>query len=117
MTAGMKPNFQERTASRQSVECPVIYTDGSFCVTGVVQNFTAVGISVRGTLAVKAGMKLVIFLLAPAGPATLLIRKGTVRWTNGMNFGIDLAEVSSTSQLELRRLAAIHLRSLWAGLN
>jgi hypothetical protein len=117
MTTGTKPNFHERTASRQSSECPVIYTDGFFCASGVVQNFTAVGIRVRGTQPVKAAMKLIVFFLAPDDTGTLLIRKGVVRWIDGSNFGIDLSEVSPESQTELRRLAGIHLRSLWAGRN
>ena len=117
MTTGMKPEFHERTASRQSIECPVIYTDGFFCAAGVVQNFTAVGIRVRGTQPVKIETKLIVFFLAPDDTATLLIRKGTVRWIDGSSFGIDLLEVSPASQAELRRLAGIHLRSLWASRN
>jgi len=117
MTTGMKPDFHERTASRQSIECPVIYTDGLFCAAGVIQNFTAVGIRVRGTRQVKAAMKLIVFFLAPDNTATLLIRKGTVRWIDGSSFGIDLSEVSPASQAELKRLAGIHLRSLWADQN
>jgi hypothetical protein len=117
MTTGTKPNFQERMASRQSIECPVIYTDGFFCASGLVQNFTTVGIRVRGTQPVKPTMRLIVFFLAPDETGTLLIRKGIVRWIDGSNFGIDLSEVSPESQTELRRLAGIHLRSLWAGQN
>lgn len=117
MTAGMKPNFHERVACRQCIECPVFYTDGVFCAAGVVQNFTAVGICVRGTRPVKLDMKLIVFFLAPEDTTTLVIRKGTVRWISGSSFGIDLSEVSPASQAELRRLAGIHLRSLWASFN
>jgi hypothetical protein len=117
MTTGMKPNFHERMASRQSIECPVVYTDGLFCAAGVVQNFTAVGIRVRGTRPVTIDTRLILFFLAPDNTATLLIRKGTVRWIEGSSFGIDLSEVSPASQAELRRLAGIHLRSLWADQN
>jgi hypothetical protein len=117
MTADMKPNFRERMASRQSVECPMVYTDGVFCATGVMKNFTTLGIRVRGTRPVQGDMKLIVFFFLPGGAATLQIRKGTVRWIDGTSFGIDLSEVSPESHAELSRLAALHLRSLWASLN
>lgn len=117
MTSDMKPHFRERMATRRAVECPVVYTDGVFCAAGLVENFTAIGICVRGTLPVQAEMRLVLFLVPPGRMANLLIRKGTVRWIDGATFGIDLAEVSAASQAELRRLAALHLPNLWASFN
>jgi len=117
MTSDMKPNFRERMASRQSMECPVVYTDGIFCASGVVKNFTTLGIHVKGTRPVQGNMKLILFYLLPNGAADLQIRKGTVRWIDGQSFGIDLSEVSPESHAELTRLAALHLRSLWASLN
>jgi hypothetical protein len=117
MTSDIKPTFRERVASRQPIECPVVYTDGVFCASGVVKNFTARGIQVQGTRPVQGEMKLVLFFLLPGGAATLQIRKGTVRWIDGSSFGIDLLEVSPASHAELTRLAALHLRSLWANLN
>jgi hypothetical protein len=117
MTTGMRPNFHGRMTARQSIDCPVVYTDGLFCAAGVVQDFTAVGIRVRGTQPVKADMKLIVFFLAPDDTASLVIRKGTVRWIDGTSFGIDLSEVSPASHVELSRLAAQYLRSLWASLN
>jgi hypothetical protein len=117
MTSGQKSNFRERMASRQSIECPVVYTDGVFCASGVVKNFTRLGIHVKGTRPVQGDMKLILFFLLPGGTATLQIRKGTVRWIDGASFGIDLSEVSPASHAELMRLAALYLRSLWANLN
>jgi hypothetical protein len=117
MTSDMKPNFRERAASRQSLHCPIVYTDGLFCAGGVVENFAAVGIRVRGTQPVERGMKLVVFLLPPGHTTTLLIRRGIVRWINGATFGIDLAELSADSHAELSRLAVLHLPNLWSSLN
>ena len=117
MMSDMKPNFRERLAERQSVQCPVAYTDGIFCATGVVTDFTMFGVRVRGSQEVQADMKLVLFLLPPGRSTQLLIRKGTVRWIDGTSFGIDLEEVSPASQEELGRLAALYLPSLWASLN
>jgi hypothetical protein len=117
MTTSMRPNFHGRTASRQSIDCPVVYTDGLFCAAGVIRDFTILGIRVRGTQPVKADMKLIVFFLAPDDTASLVIRKGTVRWINGASFGIDLVPISPASQAELRRLASVHLRCLWASQN
>ena len=66
---------------------------------------------------VRLGMKLVVFLISPAGNATLLIRRATVRWTSATTFGIALTQVSAESHAELTRLAAIHLPALWSSLN
>jgi hypothetical protein len=117
MAADMTPNFQERMVSRRSVECPVVYTDGVFCATGIAENLTVIGIRVKGTQPVRIHMKLIVFVLPPGEATRLLIRRGTVRWIKGTAFGLDLAEVSPSSHAELSRLAALHLPTLWANLN
>lgn len=117
MTVNIKPDFQARTLFRQPVHCPIAYTDGVFCAIGTVEDLTSLGVRVRGIQPVGAEMKLVVFFIPPGNDATLLIRRGTVRWINGGTFGIDLHEVSSASRTELSRLAAIHLPGLWSDLN
>jgi hypothetical protein len=83
----------------------------------MVEDLTSLGVRVRGIQSVADKMKLVVFFIPPGNDATLLIRRGTVRWINGETFGIDLLEVSSASRVELSRLAAIHLPGLWSDLN
>lgn len=117
MKSDSNPGFQERVPTRQPVQCPLCYSDGQFYASGVVEDFTAFGIRVRGTHRVRLGMKLVVFLILPGRQATLLIRRATVRWTNATTFGIHLTEVSAESYAELSRLAAIHLPGLWSSLN
>ncbi|MEX5218508.1 MAG: hypothetical protein AB7G68_05930 [Nitrospiraceae bacterium] len=117
MTADMNPKFRARILSRQPIHCPIAYTDGIFCATGLVEDLTSVGARVRGTQPVRTQMKLVVFLIPPGGDATLLIRRGTVRWVDGETFGIDLVEVSPASHTELSRLAAVYFPGLWSNLN
>ena len=117
MTADMMPNFRARSASRQLIRCPIVYTDGVFCATGTVEDLTSLGIRVRGTQPVKVELSLVVFFIPPGNAATLAIRRGTVRWIEGGTFGIHLTEVSPASHAELSRLAAIHLPGLWSNLN
>jgi hypothetical protein len=117
MTADMNPNFRARTHSRQLIHCPIVYTDGIFCATGLVEDLTPLGVRVRGSQPVWAQMKLVVFLIPPGRDANLLIRRATVRWVSGGTFGIDLVEVSPASHAELSRLAALHLPGLWSNQN
>ena len=117
MKPDSKPGFQDRTPTRQRVQCPMYYSDGDFYASGVVEDFTTAGVRVRGTHQVRLGMKLVVFLISPTGNATLLIRRATVRWTSATTFGIALTQVSAESHAELTRLAAIHLPALWSSLN
>ena len=117
MKSDSKPDFHERTPTRQPVQCPMYYSDGEFYASGIVEDFTTAGVRVRGTHQVRLGMKLVVFLIPPGRPATLLIRRATVRWTSATTFGIALTQVSAESYGELTRLAAIHLPGLWSSLN
>lgn len=117
MKSDSKPGFQERTPTRQPVQCLMYYSDGDFYASGVVEDFTTAGIRVRGTHQVRLDMKLVVFLIPPGRKATLLIRRATVRWTSATTFGIALTQVSAESHAELTRLATIHLPGLWSSLN
>ncbi len=117
MKSDNQPGFHERTHIRQSVQCPMYYSDGEFYASGTVEDFTTGGVRVRGTEQVRLGMKLVVFFIPPGHPTSLLIRRATVRWASATRFGIALTQVSAESHVELTRLAAIHLPGLWSSLN
>lgn len=117
MTTHRTPDYQPRVVSRQPVHCPIVYTDGDFFATGVVENYTAGGICVQGTRKVPKDMSLVVFFVPPGHHTKALVRRGTVRWINGSAFGMALSDVCPASEAELSRLAAWHLPTLWSSLN
>lgn len=117
MTTRRKPDYQPRFVLRQPVHCPIVYTDGEFFAAGVVENYTASGICVHGTRPVPKDMNLVVFFVPPGDRTKALVRRGTVRWINGLAFGMALSDVCPVSEAELSRLAALHLPTLWSGLN
>lgn len=113
----MIPDNCQRSATRLPVQCPVYYSNGEFHASGVVENLTSAGGRVRGTEPVRKGMELVVFLIPPAPQTALLIRRATVRWTNGAAFGIALIDLPSETQSELARMAVSQIPGLWASLN
>lgn len=117
MTRQRHPGLDPRVLSRQLVHCPIVYSDGDFFATGMMENYAVGGICVRGTRPVTMDKNLVVFFVPPRGASKALVRLGTVRWIHGTVFGIALTEVCPDSEAELSRLASVHLPTLWSSLN
>ncbi len=87
----MASHSNKRHDIRTPVSCAAYYSDGAFHASGMTENLTSHGGSLRGTHAVQVGMELVL-LLIPTAKHALLIKKATVRWADDSQFGVELKE-------------------------
>ena len=113
----MKTTYRERGSKRIHVQYPIYYSNGTFQTIGITEDFTQVGGRIRGREAVTVGMELVVIVIQPTPDIPMLVRRATVRWSKGHDFGIALSGVPPQSESELRAMAKVMLPGLWSCLN
>ena len=113
----MNTAHRERGARRIPVQYPIYYANGIFQSVGVTEDFNASGGRSRGKEQVCVGKELVVIVMQPTPETPMLIRRATVRWSKGHNFGIALSGVPPQSESELKAMAKVMLPGLWSCLN
>ena len=113
----MNRAYRERGARRIPVQYPIYYSNGSFQTIGMTEDFTPAGGRIRGKELVSVGMELVVIVIQPTPDIPMLIRRATVRWAKGKDFGIVLSGVPPQSESELKAMAKVMLPGLWSCLN
>jgi PilZ domain len=113
----MNTAYRARAARRIPAQCPIYYSNGTFQTIGVTEDITAAGGRIRGQELVSVGMELVVIVIQPTPDIPMLIRRGTVRWAKGKDFGIALSGVPPKSESELKAMARVMLPGLWSCLN
>jgi len=113
----MNRAHRERAAKRIPLHCPIYYSNGTFQAIGITEDITTSGSRLRGKEPVLVGMELVVIVIQPTRDTPTLIRRATVRWVKGGDFGIALSEVPPQSESELKAMAKVMLPGLWSCLN
>lgn len=113
----MNTAYPERGSKRIRVQYPIYYSNGTFQTIGVTEDFTHAGGRIRGREAVTVGMELVVIVIQPTPDIPMLVRRATVRWSRGHDFGIALSGIPPQSESELRAMAKVMLPGLWSCLN
>ena len=113
----MNASYRQRGTRRIPVQYPLYYSNGAFQTIGVTEDFNIEGGRVRGREAVTVGMELVVIVIQAIPETTMLIRRATVRWSKGHDFGIALSGVPPQSEAELKAMAKVMLPGLWSCLN
>jgi hypothetical protein len=113
----MNPPYREREVRRIPAHWPIYYSNGTFQTIGITQDITALGGRIRGQELVTVGMELVVIVIQPAPDTPMMVRRGTVRWAKGKEFGLALAGVPPQSEAELKAMAKVMLPGLWSCLN
>ncbi len=113
----MNSTYRERSARRLPVQCPVYYSNGVFQTIGVTEDFNPYGGRIRGKERVTVDMELVVIIIQPTPDVPMLIRRATVRWVKGSDFGIALSAVPPKAEDELKAMAKVMLPGLWSCLN
>ncbi|MBX3234929.1 MAG: PilZ domain-containing protein [Nitrospiraceae bacterium] len=113
----MNQTFRERRARRIPLQCPVYYSNGQFQTIGVAEDFNSSGGRIRGKELVTVDMELVVIIIQPTPEIPILIRRASVRWVRGSDFGISLSSVPPQAEDELKSMARVMLPGLWSCLN
>jgi hypothetical protein len=113
----MNTAYRERGARRIPVQYPIYYSNGTFQTIGVTGGLQRLRRAYSRERAVSVGMELVVIVIQPTPETPMLIRRATVRWSKGHNFGIALSGVPPQSESELKAMAKVMLPGLWSCLN
>jgi PilZ domain-containing protein len=96
---------EQRQHARYQVEFPATFA-GDHDGIGIVYNLGMGGCKVVSTLSVKNGALLTVHLQIPEQTIAITIRAATVRWTMGMEFGLEFLGMHELERTRLVQFLA-----------
>ena len=87
------------------------YLSGECVGKGVVTNLSQSGMRVQGDHAVEPGFDLALRVTFVADGTPIEIKRATVRWVDGYDFGLDLVLVSPLAANYIARLLSGQIRA------
>lgn len=96
--------FSIRSFRRFPVHCRAYYSHDEGHGSGTIWNLSLNGWRVDGTLPVKPGMVLSLWVLPPNDAPTLFVDRATVRWSRGREFGLETGAIREKEAACLKRL-------------
>jgi len=87
------------------------YLSGECVGKGVVTNLSQSGMRVQGDHAVEPGLDLALRVTFAADGTPIEIKRATVRWVDGYDFGLDLVLVSPLAANYIARLLSGQIRA------
>lgn len=96
--------FSIRSYRRFPVQCRVYYSYENERGTGTIWNLSLTGWRIDGTLPVTPGMVLSLWILPPGGAPTLFVDHAVVRWSRGLEFGLEMSAIRDQEAARLKRL-------------
>lgn len=94
-----------RRRSRQALSWQVFYGSGELVGQGSIVDVHENGCRITGRMPVEVGTHLRLCIWPTDNPTDIVVAKGTVRWTKGLEFGVFL-DAHITDLDELARQAA-----------
>jgi hypothetical protein len=76
---------------------------------GSVVDLSNQGLHIRGTVAVKAGLEITLFLYLPDGRDPLFVLSAKVAWSRGHQFGVQILKMNVRERNRLRYFLASNL--------
>jgi hypothetical protein len=102
----MKPRYKPRI----SLKSPAVFAVKGVIGQGRVLNLTNPGCLIESSVVVKQGDYLNLKLLLGGLKSPLLVTGGAVRWTNGVQFGVEFIEMTEAERLKLDHFLSHHMR-------
>lgn len=84
---------ESRRTPRFLTQCPVTYHDRIAGGQGLVLNMSREGWRVRGTSPVRDRTTLTLSITVPSVDEPIPIKEAVVRWSNGLEFGVQLIDL------------------------
>ncbi|BCA55804.1 hypothetical protein W02_29440 [Nitrospira sp. KM1] len=94
------PRFRNRRQhTRAHADCRLMYSAEAGCRDVLMGDGTATdlshhGLGVHGTVPVRRGTEVTLFLYLPDGQDPLLIMESRVTWTSGHRFGVEITKMN-----------------------
>lgn len=87
------------------------YLSGESVGKGVVTNLSQLGMRVQGDHAVEPGLDLALRLTLVDNGPTIEIKRATVRWVDGYDFGLDLVRLSPLAATHIADVLSQQIRA------
>lgn len=81
---------EPRWSTRYRLSCRVEYIEGDLCSLGTLIDISIKGWRVTGQRPMTKGAVMAVNVFLPDKPMPVMIEQATVRWTDGMEFGLGL---------------------------
>ena len=98
--------FHLRKYRRFPVHCAFYYSNDEIQGTGTVWNLSVSGWRVDGTCEVKTGMVFTLLVMLPEYHKTIIIERAIVRWTRGLEFGLQIGAIHHTDTGRLKQFVS-----------
>ena len=108
------PVCNRRTEHRLPVDFRLMYSgqaehEDLVMGDGSVVDLSNQGLHIRGTVAVKAGLEITLFLYLPDGRDPLFVLSAKVAWSRGHQFGVEILKMNVRERNRLRYFLASNL--------
>jgi hypothetical protein len=77
---------------------------------GTVIDISNSGLGIRGTMAVKTGMEMTLFVYLPDGQDPLFVLEARVAWSAGHRFGVEILKMNLRERNRLRYFLCSNIR-------
>ena len=96
--------FSIRSFHRFPVQCRAYYSHNKERGTGTIWNLSLTGWRIDGTLPVAPGTVLSLWIVPPDKAPTIFVDRATVRWSRGVEFGLEMSAIRDREAALLKRL-------------
>ena len=94
-------SVDQRTAYRCPVRIPVFYWGDDFLGDGTVVSVSPSSLCIVGNYVAVSGRGMRLMLCLPDDREPLYVYRAVVRWTRGMEFGVELLTMTETARARL----------------
>ncbi|MDF2459195.1 MAG: hypothetical protein K0S79_1611 [Nitrospira sp.] len=99
---------EPREGKRHSVRCPIEYDAGPHRAMGMLIDVSRRGWRATGPSPVLAGTTLSMRVFFPDAAQSVFIEEAVVRWSDGLEFGVELTQISPEDAQVLSDYLSIH---------
>jgi len=110
----MTPIRDRRADSRVPIDVRLMYSgqeEGEELIMGDgrVVDLSSKGLRIRGSVAVKPGLEMTLFVYLPDGRDPLFVLSARVAWSKGHQFGAEILKMNLRERNRLRYFLCSHL--------
>lgn len=98
--------FYLREYRRFPVHCAFYYSNDEVQGAGTVWNLSVSGWRVDGTCEVQPGMVFSLLVMLPDDYRTIIVERAMVRWTRGLEFGLQIGSIHHMDTRRLKRFVS-----------
>ncbi|HET9844472.1 MAG TPA: PilZ domain-containing protein [Nitrospira sp.] len=99
---------EPRDGKRYPVRCPIEYDAGAHRKMGILIDVSRRGWRATGPSSVLAGTTLSMRVFFPDAAQSVFIEEAVVRWSDGLEFGVELTQISPEDAQVLSDYLSIH---------